>query len=476
MTLKNFLKGVFPALIFVILFVSWAEAGGAVKSTARGRVSVDATIYNNNFALIRDIRWVKIPRGTGRLVFSNVPARLIPESIRVNLLGASGGFKILEQSFNYDLITPERLLDKYVGKTIKIEVRNDFNDRRRVVDALLVSNVNGPVYKIGGRIYLDYPGIRILPAIPGGLVTRPTVDWLYKNTKEGLYKLEVNYLTENIGWKADYVLVLNKQDDAGELSGWVTLDNRSGTSFHNARLKLAAGELHRRGARPGPGLYMEKAALSSDGAGFTEKPLFEYYVYDLKRRTTIKDREKKQISFIKGKAVRVKKEFLVRGMTRYFTSPYSRVSPREPVNVYIKFKNPGSAKGSAPLPAGTLRLYKEEADGALAFLGEDGLVHTPPDEEIRLKAGAALQVTAERVQTEFRRVSSVVYETDWEITLRNHKKEDITVGIVEPLSGSWEITTSSHPYKKTDAFTIRFDVAVPKGGEVTVSYRVRVEL
>ncbi|GMR04982.1 MAG: DUF4139 domain-containing protein [Thermodesulfobacteriota bacterium] len=477
MNLKRvFLRLTLPALFFLLLPLSVSFGETVTESTVDGRVSVDLTVYSGDFALIREVREVKVPAGTGRLFFRDVPATLVPESIRVRTLGDTGGFSVLEQSFDYDLITPERLLDRYVGKTIKIEVWNRFNDRKRVVDALLLSNSGGPVYKIGNRIYLGYPGIKILPDIPGGLVERPAVVWLYRNTGESLYSLEVSYLSGNIGWSADYVMVLNREDDLGELSGWVTIDNRSGVSFRKAHLKLAAGDVLRKGPVIGADVYMEKRALSAEAPGFAGSPLFEYYVYDLKRRTSIKDKEKKQISLFTKKGIDIEKEFVVRGMTRFFTSPYRRENHKVPVYVYIRFKNPGAGGTATPLPAGTLRLYKEDPDGALEFLGQDRVAHTPVGGEIRLRAGAAGQLTAERVQTEFRRVSSVVYETDWEITIRNNKDGDVTVGIVEPLSGSWDITSSSHAYKKIDAFTIRFDVKVPAAGEVKVSYRARVEL
>ncbi|MGO9568407.1 MAG: DUF4139 domain-containing protein, partial [Desulfomonilaceae bacterium] len=365
---------------------------------------------------------------------------------------------------------------KYVGKKIKIMTWNQYQDRKEVVEATLLSNNQGPVYKINDEIYLGHPGYQILPKLPENLIAKPTLTWLYDNASAKPHDLEVSYLTQNLNWKADYVVVVDKDDKAADISGWVTLDNNSGATYKDARLKLVAGEVHRveeklqefaRGARP-------VAAPMAKAAQFEEKPFFEYHIYDLQRKTTLEDKQTKQVSLLESFGVGINKELLVYGIKSHFTRQYREQNPKQPVNVYIKFKNSKENKLGMPLPAGIMRLYKEDDKKSQQFVGEDKIEHTPKDEEVKLKIGEVFDVTAERIQTDFRQITTRLYETAWEITLRNHKDKEVAVGIIEPLMGSWEVIEKSHPYKKLDAFTIRFDVNVPKDQEVKVKYRVKV--
>ena len=221
---------------------------------------------------------------------------------------------------------------------------------------------------------------------------------------------------------------------------------------------------------------MMEAMPEAETPSFEEKTFFEYHLYDLERKTTIKDKQTKQLSLLEASEVGTQKELVVYGIKSYFTRPYREQIPKQPVNVYIKFKNSADDNLGMPLPAGIMHLYKKDDEGSLQFIGEDRIEHTPKDEEIRLKIGEAFDVVAERIQTDYKKITTKLHESEWEITLRNHKEKDMTVGIVEPLLGSWQIINSSHPYKKVDAFTIRFDVTVPKDEEVKVRYRVRVGL
>lgn len=219
-----------------------------------------------------------------------------------------------------------------------------------------------------------------------------------------------------------------------------------------------------------------KAMPEAEAPSFEESAYFEYHLYDLKRKTTIKNKETKQISLLEALGVGTEKELLVYGTRSYFTRPYTEEIPKQPVNVYIKFKNSEDDNPGVPLPAGIMRLYKKDHEGSLQFIGEDRIEHTPKDEEIKLRVGEAFDVVAEKIQTDYRKITTRLHESEWEITLRNHKETDITVGIVELLSGNWQIISSSYPYEKVDASTIRFDVNVPKDQEISVNYRVRVGL
>ncbi len=446
------------------------------KSTVDDQVAVEVTVYNNNLGLIKDMRKVKLPVGEGELRFMDVASHIMPVTVHAKSLNYPKDFTVLEQNYEYDLMNADKLLDKYVGKKIKLIDWNRYTDRKDIIEATLLSNNQGQIYKINDEIYLGHPGYRVLPEIPENLIAKPTLTWLYDNSSKYDHNLEVSYLTNNISWKADYVVVLNQDDTQADISGWVTLDNKSGAGYRDAKLKLVAGEVHRVEEK----IYKRRRdrMLMAEGMAsqFEEKAFFEYHIYNLQRKTTIKDKQTKQVSLLTAADVPSQKELLVYGIKSYYTRTYREENPKQPVNVYIKFKNSKDNNLGMPLPAGIMRLYKQDDEMSLQFIGEDKIEHTPKDEEFKLKIGEAFDVVAERIQTDYKRITTRLHESEWEVTLRNHKETDVTVGIIEPLYGSWRVISNSHPYKKMDAFTIRFDVKVPKDKEVKVKYRVRVGL
>jgi hypothetical protein len=255
------------------------------------------------------------------------------------------------------------------------------------------------------------------------------------------------------------------------------MDNKSGAQYRQAKLKLVAGEVNQAPPeRLRRKTFMEEAAPTSQAPQFKEESFFEYHIYDLERPTTIKDKQTKQIKLLEAQGVKCSKELLVYGIKSYFTRQYRPSNPKQPVGVYMKLKNSKENGLGAPLPKGVMRLYKRDSSGSQQFIGEDRIQHTPKDETVKLKVGEAFDVVAERRQVDYKRITSRRHESEWEITLRNHKKEAVTVGIVEPLFGNWTMLSNSDPFEKKDAFTIRFDVQVPADGEVKVNYRVRVGL
>ncbi len=471
-------KKLFLCFVFcLILFSRAAQAAQVSKSTSSDQVAVEVTVYNSNLGLIKDTRQVVLPTGEGELRFMDVAAYIMPETVHIKSLNLSEHFAVLEQNYEYDLMNREKMLDKYVDKKVKLLNWNQYQDRKEEVEATLMSNNQGQIYKIGEEIYLGHPGYVILPQLPENLIAKPTLTWLYDNDSKKQHQLEASYLTDNITWKADYIVVLNKDDTSSDISGWVTLDNKSGATYKDAKLKLVAGDVHRvkeQADRWGQGMKPTRMLKEESIGGFVEKSFFEYHIYDLQRKTTVKDNQKKQVSLLEAGGVKTEKELLVYGIQNYYTSRYNEKISKQDVNVYIKFKNSKENNMGMPLPAGIMRLYKKDYADSLQFIGEDRIEHTPKDEQVRLKIGKAFDVLTERTQTDYKRISTRMYETEWEISLRNHKEEDIAVGVVEPLFGNWAVLTNSHNYKKVDAFTIRFDVNVPKDGEVKIKYRVRV--
>jgi len=448
----------------------------SLTSTQEDQANVEVTVYNNNLGLIKDTRKVTLPVAQGELKFMDVAAFINPVTVHAKSLNTPDKFAVLEQNYEYDLIDQNKLLDKYVGKKIKILNWNPYQDKKEIVEAKLISNNNGQVYEIGDEIYLGHPGVEILPQLPENLIAKPTLMWLFNNTSSQPHQLEVSYLTNNLSWKADYVLVVDQKDAQGDLSGWVTVDNQSGAAYKEAKLKLVAGEVQTMQQKVPD---FDDKMPTSKGVGalqFSEQGFFEYHIYDLARRTTIKDKETKQISLLEANGIKLQKELLVYGVKSYFTAYYRPENPKQPVDVYIKFKNSKENQLGMPLPGGIIRLYKEDSAKSLQFIGENQIEHTPKDEEVKLKVGEAFDVVAERRQVDFKQISNTVYESEWEVTLRNHKPEDTVVGIIEPLYGDWQVMSESHPHQKLDAFTIRFDVNVPKDGEVKVKYRIRVRV
>jgi hypothetical protein len=414
-------------LLSAVFFLSVGIAQAASVSTIDDQRDVKVTVYNQNIGLVKDTRKLTLPTGQDELRFMDVAALIKPETVHVKSLTAADKFSVLEQNYEYDLINREKLLDKYVGQKVKLLNFNMYQDKKETAEATLISNNAGQVYQINDEIYLGYPGEVVLPKLPENLIAKPTLTWMYDNTQAGSQDIEVSYITEGINWKADYVLVVNKDDNLGDLSGWVTLTNQSGTTYKDAGLKLVAGKVNV--ASP-QNLYRSKmmvdemALASAAAPQFVEQGMFEYHLYDLQRKTTIKENQTKQVSLLEAKGASLVKEYVVDSQGGWWYTQF--VNPEQlkrPVNVIMKVKNSEANHLGMPLPAGTVRLYKEDAAGSLQFIGEDVIDHTPKDEELKLKVGEAFDIVTERKQTAFQQYADRVYESEWEITLRNHKKE-----------------------------------------------------
>jgi len=458
------------------------SAAAPQTSTAADRRSIEVTVYNGNLGLVKERRVIKAAAGEGELRFSDVASQINPVTVHIKPLSNAADFAVLEQNYEYDLISHAKLLDKYVGKEIKIIDANEYQDRKDVVTATLLSAANGEVYKIGNEIYLGHPGIKVLPELPGNLISRPTLSWIYRSKAARDYNIEVSYLTNGMGWSADYVLSVADGKAVGGLSGWVTVNNNSGAVYADAKLKLVAGEVNRVRNEFAPAPRMAKMAMApmamaDAGAGFTESGMFEYHSYDLGRLVTIKENQTKQISLLEAQGVNVIKEY-VTTPSNYNALLYNSINEgavKQPVTAYLSFKNTKENNLAVPLPAGTIRIYTDDAKGSRQFIGEDKINHTPKDEEIRLKVGEVFDIVAERTQVDFAQKTSKVTETEWKVSLRNRKEEDVTVKVQENAVGQWEVLEPSHKWTKVNATTFRFDVPVPKGQEVLVKYKIRVK-
>lgn len=451
-------------------------------STIEDQKSVAITVYNSNLGLVKDTRTLRLPRGTSQLRFMDVAQQINATSVHIKSVTAPNALDVVEQSYEYDLLNPQKLLDKYVGKELTLVLRTLENNSEKLVPtrATLLSNNGGQVWQIGQQIVINPTNIGEIrfDSLPQDLIAKPTLVWSLNNTGTETHTVEASYLTTGLNWRSDYVLVVNQNDTKADLNGWVTLNNTSGTAYRNAELKLVAGDVN----RVREDVLMQKTEMMVAGRAaaaapqFQEQAFFEYHLYTLQRQTNIKNNETKQISLLSSDNFNIKKELVVNGQPYYFQGYNNPGEPvKEKVGVYVGFKNAKENNLGVPLPAGVVRVYKADTTGAQQFVGEDRIDHTPKDETVRIKLGDAFDVVAERKQTDYKNIARRVFEYAYEIRIRNHKEEAVTVVVNEPIGGDWEMVNSTFPAEKTAAFAARFNVPVAKDGEAVLSYRVRVK-
>ena len=481
MRARDVFKGLVIFLMVLGLFaMASAKENGKAAALSTGledQTGISITIYNVNLGLVKDQRQLKLPKGTGSLKFMDVASQIIPTSVHIKSLVNPGSLQILEQNYEYDLLNPQKLLDKYVGKEVKLFYKNPYTEREDTVTATLLSNNGGPIFKIGDEITFGHPGRIIFPGVPESLISKPTLVWLLENSLSSVQKVEASYLTNGINWRSDYVVTLNEKDDRADISGWVTIDNKSGTTYKDAKIKLVAGDVNR---AKNDYEYKDKMLrftgemAKAAAPQFKEEEFFEYHIYTLQRPATVKDNQTKQISLVNADNVTVKKELVYYGAQYYYRSTYGEKISNQKIGVFVEIANKKEYNLGIPLPKGTVRVYKHDSEGSLQFVGEDSIDHTPKDEKIKVKLGDAFDVVGSRKQTDWKKIAYDTYETTFEISLRNHKKEDVVVKVIEPIPGEWTILSSSHGHKKTEAFTAEFEIPVPKDKEVKLTYRVRM--
>lgn len=470
-------KKILATIGLVILFgagpVPARSEASRISSTQEQQREVAITIYNGNWGLVKDVRELTLGPGGSEVRFMDVASQIDPTTVHLKSLTDPTGLRILEQNYEYDLLNPQKLLDKFVGKSVKLMTSDG-----TLVDAILLSNNNGPIYKINGQIHLGHSGRVILPEIPDNLIPKPTLVWLLQNRTGRSQRVEASYLTGGMTWKADYVVVLNAKDTGGDLSGWVTIDNKSGATYADAALKLVAGDIHRAATRKEMRDALEIAARKAEAPQaarqFQQESFFEYHLYSLDGRTTIKHNQVKQISLMSVNEIPIKKELHYYGASQYYRGPLWTPVPNQKIGVFLEIANKEQHRLGMPLPKGTIRVYKAASDGSLQFIGEDIIDHTPKNEKVKIKMGEAFDVVGERTQRDWKKIAWNVYETEWDVQIRNHKKEDVQVTIIEPVPGDWEVIKTSHPYEKAEAHTLKYVVTVPKDDKVTVTYRVRM--
>jgi len=443
------------------------------------------------YALVREEREMNIKSGRSQLSFTDVAALIDPTTVTFTSL-SDPATRVLEQNFQFDLVSTQKLLLKFIDKQITVD-KNVGNSVTPITGTLL-SATDGIVLRgTDGSIYSlpTYAAVKF-PDLPGGLNTRPTLVWDVTSPSGGSQKTRVTYQTGGITWWADYNLIFNEGADANsgllDLSAWVSIINQSGATYGDAKLKLIAGDVNR--VQPEMDAYAKRGVLAMAAAapaeqdGFKQKDFFEFHLYTLSRPTTLPNNSTKQIElFDQAKQIPAKKVLLYYGAVNpyFYPSPYTDrnmgVAMNKKVDVYLEFKNDKQFGLGVPLPAGRLRVSQlDKVDGSLEFIGEDKIDHTPRDETVRVKLGSAFDVVGERRQVNFAVDTTGKWlEEEIEVKLRNHKQQPVDVVVKENLYrwSNWKILTKTHEFQKEDARTINFPVKVPKDGETIVRYRVR---
>lgn len=420
----------------------------------------ELTVYNQNLALVKEIREIYLEQGLNLVNYEDIASSIIADSVIFTNLSDHKSF-VVEQNYGYDLVSTEKILEKYLGSFIKVQAADG-----NIFTGRLLSHSKGAVVieKEGRIIAVNETSRFEFPELPQGLLTKPSLIWKLYASKAGRHLTETSYLTKNISWKASYVATVDEDDSQAELTGWVTIDNKSGTEYPNASLKLVAGELH---TAPKDDIYRYEYAYDAVlPTQFTEEALFEYYMYSLERKTDVMNNEIKQIHLLKASGLPLEKEYVFEEIQSY----YLRSDSQSRVKTMLSFDNSQQNNLGMPLPKGIVRVYKEDSAGQLQFIGEDSINHTPRNEKVRLFLGYAFDIVAEKKTVSDERIGERCRRISYETSIRNHKDEDISVIAVEKSWGDVSLDRASHDYNKRDAYTFEFFVPVKANSETTLSY------
>lgn len=468
--------------------VDRSESASRNDNSSQG---VAITVYNQNFGLVKDIRNIELKNGVNFVRFDDVAAAIDPTSVSFTSLTAPNSVAVREQNYQFDLMDTNTILSKSVGKDIKVRSYNG-SGTHEVSGTLLnpplvtVSDSNGNisqrtqsiVLKTAAGIVVGANGEVELAELPEGLVSKPALLWKIESDKAGTHKAEISYQTQGMNWKCDYVAVANADDDACDLTSWVTLDNKSGASYKNAALKLMAGDVHKVQPQVAPRAMMFKGGMMATAAAapqFQEQSFAEYHLYSLAGKTDVNNNETKQLTLFNAANVPVKKLYVFDSTPAYgIYGIRGGGDPSKKINVKLELANSKDNNLGMPMPKGKVRVYKRDLDGAMQFVGEDLIDHTPKDEKVRIYIGDAFDLVGERKQTSYQQPSNRIQKQSFEISLRNHKEKEVTITCIEHAYGDWKVTSSSQPFTKKDSHTFEFQVKVPGNGEAKVTYELEI--
>lgn len=426
---------------------------------------VTLTIYNDNVALVQEVRSLALARGMQEYRITDVTAHIEPTSVRLRSLTAPEALTLHEQRFEFDLAGTGRLLERYVDTPIVVTIEEGGTFQGNLISAdegdAILQLEDGSIQVIRAQ------SIQTLqfPSLPEGLVTKPTLVWLLEATKSGKHDLQMSYLTQGMRWEAEYIASLSGQEDRLELAGWASIENRSGLSFQDARLRLVAGDVHRAAPQPyRSDLGKQRSVALMEAAApaprFEETPVAEYHLYTLDRPATLTDRQAKQLALFPPTSVKAAKEF-----------SYEGSRDEDKVRINLVLNNTQENGLGRPLPGGRLRVYKESGAKADAFAGEDRIGHVAEGEEVRVHLGNAFDLVGERTVLETRQVSNRSRQETVQIQLRNRKDVPVTVTVIEHFRGDWKFIGTTPKIRKKEAYKVEFEVNVPAKGEETFTYQ-----
>jgi hypothetical protein len=471
-------------ILLVFLFSGGSGMAASLEkiSSLADQKEVAVTIYNENLALVKDKRTIDLPAGKSTLAFREVSGMMRPETALLQSTSRQDDLEVVEQNFDFDLLTPQKLLEKYVGRTIGIVKTHPTTGEETVEEATVLSANNGVVLKVGDRIETGLSGGRLIfPDVPENLRDKPTLVMQLESKNGAEQELELSYLTGGLGWQADYVAELNTEENRLDLLGWVTLTNTSGTSYKNARLQLVAGDVHQVQPALAKGLREQAAdiAYAAEAPRMAQETLLDFHLYTLGRTTDIKENQTKQVALLQADTVACAKEYLLKGQDYYYRNRAGDLDSKIKVAVILTFVNTKAENLGLPLPKGIIRVYKQDSHGSVQFVGEDRIDHTPENETVRLKLGYAFDITADRIQTDFQKLGgfgeyNYIFESEYRIELKNGKDKAVEVKVVEPMPGDWEILSENQPHKKIRSSEAEWLITVPAKGSTELVYRAKV--
>lgn len=456
-----------------------AHAAPELRSTLDDQRALAVTVYNDDLALVKDRRAVDLPAGAVRLALREVSAQLrAPTALLRRLEGPA--FEVIEQNFEFDLLSPARLLEKYVGRSVRVARVHPVSGAESFEDAQVLASGEGVVLRIGDRIETQPPGRVVFDGVPDNLRDRPTLVVDLDSAAGGTRTLELAYLTGGLSWQADYVAQLTPDETTLDLAGWVTLTNTSGTAYRDAQVQFVAGNVNRVPDAMPRGRGAEVLAMASMDAKMREETLLDYHLYSLARPTTLADQQTKQVALLSAAGVRAVKTYRVHGGPYPYQAAAGGQETTQPVAVHLGFENRAPALGM-PLPAGVVRVYKNDRAGTVQFVGEDRIAHTARDQPVELRLGQAFDLTARRVQTDFRQGTgwgglANGFESAHRITLANATATAVTVEVIEALPGEWKMLTESAAHEKISASQARWKLKVPARGQTRLEFRAAVAL
>jgi hypothetical protein len=447
-------------------------------STLADQQSVNLTIYNGGTALIHDQRRVYLNAGLNRIAWRDVSGSMDATSAIVDSSGSSARISVLEQNFDYDVLGQDSLLRNYVGKMVTVVHPTRFAGERDTREpARILSIDSGVVLQYRDRIETQLNGYIEFPSVPRSLRDRPTLALDVQSERSGPHELDLRYLTSGLSWHVDYIGTLSPDQSHMTLAGLVTLENTSGTSYRDARLQLVAGNVN---VAPPPQVLktIANVAYSRSSADIynsnaSQENYFEYHLYTLARRTTILDKQTKQLALLSAHDIPVTKTLELRGSPAYYQRANADLGTRLPIGIYVGFVNHNGDLG-IPLPAGTMRIYQDDSRGLAQFLGSDNIGHTPKNDTVRLYLGNAFDLVARRRQTDFHLISDCEASSSYEVDFTNGKDAAQDVMTVEQMPGDWTISRESQKHDKSSASTATWLVHVPQDSEAALTYTANV--